>query len=75
MEEKEKEDIGGNVKSEGKIEREVSSTGALLPSHVKGGNWVLQTTGRFAHSRKYIEALVGSFPTLSIVSVKDIIPR
>ena len=75
VEELEEEDIGGNGKSGGRVEREVSSSGALQSSQTKGGNWILQKTGRFAHSKKYVETLVRYFPTLSIVSVKSIIPR
>ena len=75
MEELQEEDSGGNGKSGERVEREVSSSGALQSSQTKGVNWILQKTGRFAHSREYLETLVRFFPTLSIVSVKNIIPR
>ena len=41
----------------------------------KGGNWVLQKSGRFSHSQDYIERLIESFPSLSISSIDRIVPR
>ena len=41
----------------------------------KGGNWVLQKSGRFCHSQDYIERLIESFPSLSISSIDRIVPR
>lgn len=38
-------------------------------------NWILQKSGRFAHSKSYIENLLSLFPNLEVVSMEDIIPR
>lgn len=38
-------------------------------------NWILQTSGRFAHSEGYIYSLVDSFKNLGVVSMTHIVPR
>jgi predicted TPR repeat methyltransferase len=38
-------------------------------------NWILQTSGRFAHSKGYVNSLVNMFENLGIISMVHIVPR
>ena len=38
-------------------------------------DWILQKSGRFAHSREYVKKVVKTLPNLSIVTFQDIVPR
>ena len=41
----------------------------------KAGKWILQKSGRFAHSEEYLRELISSFSNLNIISLTKIIPR
>lgn len=38
-------------------------------------DWILQKSGRFAHSKEYVKKVIKSLPNLSIVTFQDIVPR
>ena len=57
------------------IEDKETQTQTKKGNRGKGGNWVLQKSGRFSHSKDYIERLIESFPSLSISSIDRIVPR
>jgi predicted TPR repeat methyltransferase len=57
------------------LEDENAPVVGLIEMKKRTGNWILQKSGRFAHTKRYVRELVESLPKLSVLSMKSIIPR
>lgn len=73
--------VGGEGNLENIVYKDVSLDGDMSESkdnskiEPRPSNWILQTSGRFAHSKGYVNSLVDIFENLSIISVEHIVPR
>jgi predicted TPR repeat methyltransferase len=80
-----KQPVESGVGSEGNLEdvvyKDISLDGDVSESKDNSKiepsplNWILQTSGRFAHSKGYVNSLVDMFENLSIISMEHIVPR